>query len=349
MRFAQRRGLALSMTLLLGAGVACGGKNTPEDNRVPIPAVSNLREASDMLVEQADQVEGKPDWVNHERDDGRQIYGIGTARAKRDAGQDLYSAMQSGRDSVVKHMRESGLETEAPLGFSDDLPQDPQRIQFSELVFDTEGRTWYVLAVLDKGTEAQEAADRLAELDDILDAEKATVLDPRTSDSDRVGAALTMLHVVDERAQWNARHAYFSGAALPEPQGLERDALVRLARSVLSEHQVRVVIEGARVPGVSAAVESVLGQYYMTTSEFGTGLVYVTLEESTSESADMELLILEGLMQLTLAGESGRTVSRPLRAVTTYDNLDAARARNARIIDAAAIDATREAILTLVQ
>jgi hypothetical protein len=35
--------------------------------------------------------------------------------------------------------------------------------------------------------------------------------------------------------------------------------------------------------------------------------------------------------------------------VTTYDNLDAARARNARIIDEAAIEATRAAIVALVE
>ncbi len=349
MTCAERRVGALSMTLLLAVLTACGGKSPSGDDRVPIPAVSNLREAADMLVAQAEQVEGRPEWVSRTSDDDRNVYGIGTARAKRDAGQDLYTALESGREAVLKYLRESGLETEPPLGFSGPLPQDPTRIQFSRIAFDTEGRTWYTLAVLAKDQEAAQAARRIADLDDLLDERKAITLDPRTSESDRIRAALALLHVVDERAQWNARHAYFAGAALPEPAGLERDAIVRLSRSVLSEHQVRVVVEGDRVPGIEAAIESVLGQFYMSTSEFGTGLVYVTLEETTSESADMELLVLDGLMQLTLEGEAGRSISRPLRAVTTYDNLDAARARNARIIDAAAMEATREAIQALVE
>ena len=103
------------------------------------------------------------------------------------------------------------------------------------------------------------------------------------------------------------------------------------------------------MPGLEDAIASVLGQFYMGASEFGTGLVYVTLEETTSESSGMELLVLDGLMQLTLEGEAGRSISRPLRAVTTYDNLDAARVRNARIIDDAAIEATREAIQALLE
>ncbi len=346
---AERRAGVLMMVLLLATGVACGGKKAKDDERVPIPAVSNLREAADFLVSQADEIEGPPEWLNHERDDGKSIYGIGTARAKRDAGQDLFSAMESGRNVVLGWLGESGLETQAPLGFSSELQQDATRIQFKRVAFDTQGRTWYTLAVLDKAPEAEEAARKLSDIDAMLLDRKAVALDPRTSESDRVRSALAMLHAVDERAQWNARHTYFAGSGVQEPQGLDQASIVRLARSVLTEHGVRIVVEGAPVPGIEAAIESVLGQFYMGASEFGTGLVYVTLEETTSESAGMELLVLDGLMQITLEGEAGRSISRPLRAVTTYDNLDAARARNARIIDEAAMHATREAILALVE
>jgi hypothetical protein len=343
-----RRLATLSTLVLLVPLLACGGKS-PDEARVAVPAVTNLREAADLMVSQAEQIEGPPAWVSHTRDDGDAVYGVGTARAKRDPGQDLFSAMEGGRNVVIGWLAESGLETKAPLGFSSDLAQDRKRIEFVRVAYDTEGRTWYALAVLEKAREASEAAKRVADLDVMLLERKSVAVDPRTSESDRVRAALTLLHVVDERAQWNARQAYFGGAGTPPPQGLDGDSIVRLARSVLSEHGVRVVVEGASVPGLEPAIATVLGDFYMSVSEFGSGLVYVTLEESTSEAASMELLELDGIMQITLEGEAGRSISRPLRAVTTYDNLDAARARNARIIGEAAREATREAILSMLE
>jgi hypothetical protein len=340
--------LTLACSLVLLTTFACGGKS-PDEERVPIPPVSNLREAADHLVRNAEQIEGPPEWLNHERDDGESIYAIGTARANRDEAQDLFAALEDGRNSVIGWLNESGLDPKSPLGYSGDLDQDRRKIQFADLVFDTQGRTWYVLAVLDKTQASTEAAAKMAGIEDMLDERKAIVLDPRTSEGDRVRTALSLLYLVDERAQWNARHAYFAGEPIPAAAGYDRDSMVRLARSVLSEHQVRVVVEGASLPGLEAAIESVLGEFYMSASEFGTGLVYVTLEETTSESAGMELLVLDGLMQLTLEGEAGRSVTSPLRAVTTYDNLDAARTRNARIVDGAAIEAVRAAILQLMQ
>lgn len=336
---------------LLAAGTittlpGCGGKS-PKEGPVEIPPVTNLREAADHLVSKADQIEGPPSWMNHPRDTDVAIYAIGTARAKRDAAQDLFSAMENGRSVLITSLADSGLDSAPPLGFSSDLEQDPSRIQFEELAYDTNGHKWYVLAVLDRAGEAAEAKQQFDEIDQLLEARKAVTLEPRTSSGDRVRAALSLLHLVDERAQWNARYTFFDGEPLAVPQGLERGAIVRLARSVLQEHQVRVIVEGAPVPGLEDAIASVLGQFYIGVSEFGSGLVLVTLEETTSESAGMELLVLDGLMQMTLEGETGSAVSRPLRAVTTYDNLDAARARNARIIDTAAMDATREAIHTL--
>jgi hypothetical protein len=333
-------------TLLLVGSVACGGKS-PEHERVQIPAVSNLREASETLVKQASQIEGPPSWLNQERDADGSIYGVGTARAKRDAAQDLFSAMQSGRDVVLAYLAEAGLESGAPLGFVGDLPQDPTRIQFEALAFDTQGRKWYTLAVLSKAEEAQEAKSRVEELDDQLDALKALTLDRRTSSDDRVSSALGLLFAVDERAQWLARYEFFSGETETLPEGLDDESLVRLARSVLSEHMVRVIIDGVEVPGLEAVVESALGDFYMNVSEFGSGLVTITLEENTTTSAGMELLVLDGMMQLTLDGESGRAFSRPLRAVTTYDNADAARARVARIVGEEVSKTTRDAIYGL--
>lgn len=344
----ERRVGGMLMWGLVAVMAACGGKS-PSEERMPLPAVTNLREAADFMVSQAEEIEGPPSWLGHTRDDGDAIYGIGTTRAKRDAGQDLFMALESGRNVVLKWLAESGLESKAPLGFSGDLHQDPNRIQFARIAFDTEGRTWYTLAVLEKAPEVAEAKRKLAEIDAQLLDRKAVALDPRTSDSDRVSAALTLLHVVDERAQWNARHAYFAGSEMAPPQGLDQASVVRLAQSVLSEHGVRIIVDGVSPPGIEAAVEAVLGSFYMAADEFGTGLVLITLEETTSESAGMELLILDGVMQITLEGEDGRSISQPLRAVTTYDNLDAARARNARIIAEAATAATREAILGLIE
>ena len=144
--------LAVTAFTFFGVGLlvtttGCGGKSL-ETQRVKIPPVSNMREAAETLWRDADQLEGPPSWMNHERVVNRHVYGVGTARAKRDPAQDLFSAMQNGREVVLSSLREAGLKTASPQGFVDELPVDRERIQFADLAYDTTGRKWYVLAVL---------------------------------------------------------------------------------------------------------------------------------------------------------------------------------------------------------
>ncbi len=321
-----------------------GCSSPPPREPIKLPPTLSLRASSDHLLDRVEVADQPPDWLDRDRIDQGVIYGIGVQTGSQNDPEDLYRAMNSARRSIVVWLVSRGAGAEGRNGRPARLRVDPERVQFERLARDTEADRWYALARLDIASELAQIQTALQPLEKNLIALQARVVDPEVGDAARMQAALAIIESIDLRQQYDALFHAITGRQLPVPAGLEDATLAASANELLSQHGVRVAVDGGFVPGLFEAVSGVLSEFHLRPDEFGRGLVSVQIHESKGFGVDNPYLEIEGFVEVAIDGGDVQGHSTPFRAVNTGATLDEARFRAAREIREDVAMIVREAL-----
>lgn len=309
--------VAAIAALLLGA---CAHQS------IDLPPVSGLYSAATLLMPTHVESSARtPDWVYREREDDGYVYGVGIARQGRTSEESLYRAMISARRSVFDELRERGAYVTAPGGLVPTLTYGDGDIEFERLGRDTARGAWYALARFDLEKHAEAARAKVESIDALLVSALEVAGNREAGPGTQVSAALSILFEFDRRRQYATQYRLFSGE---EAEPIDSAALVGLARSMLSEHGVRVELDGATLAGVEESIESALGRVYLHSDEWGDALIRVRLSERGTQ-AGSGYLTFEGEIRIALEGDEGRVRTRSLRVVQMGPDVDQARSRAA--------------------
>lgn len=324
-----------------------GCASPPPREPIALPPTISLRAASDLLLDQVEVDDQAPDWLSRERVDQGVLYGIGIQTGGGNDSEDLFLAMHAARRSIVVWLESRGAGAEGPNGHPARLRVDPEHIQFERLAHDTRTDRWYALARLAIASEVAQIEAAVQPLEAQLAALQQRVDDAGIGDGARAQAALALIEGVDLRQQYDALYHALTGGELATPPGLEDAALEARANELLSQHGVRVAVDGGFVPGLFEAVTDVLSEFHLRTDEFGRGLVSVQIHESKGFGADNPYLEIDGFVEVAIEGgdEPGR--STPFHAVSTGATLDEARFRAAREIREEVARIVRESLRTI--
>ncbi len=312
--------------VVLSLGCASSGKRDP----IQMPALSSLRAAAELLLDDAEERDSPPGWQHQERIEEGMLYGLGIHQGRGHRSHDLYLAMRSARDSILTWLAQQGAEAKAPRGLMPPPHLVRDSIDFERLAFDEKTSKWYVLARLDLAETAIAAATEVAELNTNLALAAARVSNDDSEDDERIRAALGILFALDRRHQLIVHHQVLAGTALAIPAELSDRALQEVADDMLANHGVRIVLEGPQLPGLYERVSGAVGEVHMRPDEFGAGLIVVTLVESDSFHRGYPYLEMDGVVQMAIEGGDARLKTETLHVVTTGVDIEEARYRAAR-------------------
>lgn len=320
--------------LAAGAVVAGGCASDKPPDSIKIPAVSSLRSASDILIEDVETDDGAPKWINHDRVVDGFVYGIGIQSGGRNSAEDLFLAMHAARRTVVVWLESRGAGAGATTnsGHAAPLRIDPDHIDFERLAHNTKTDRWYALARLDIEREAASIEASASQIEQLMTVARMTVNDANAQDDARTRAALSLIYDIERRDQLDALYHAVTGQSLATGEGLSDDALRADADRELAQHGMRVIVDGPYVAGLHEAVSIAMGEMHLQPDEFGRGLVMVRLTESEGFGPGNPYLEIDGTVELSIDGE-GRTQGMPFHVVSTGNSLEEARFRAARSIN----------------
>ncbi len=318
--------LCALLPLALFALDGCGGHRELE-----FPAVGSLWSAAQLMIDQVEETDAPPKWVMQPRSEKEFVFGLGVQRAKHRPEQDLYYAMRDARRSIGDWLGKNEMPKPRLVP---PMPFDLSGIRLEKLAYDTEGESWYVLAFLDMREEAERVAAEITAVEDRLFRSDKRIEDANLEFDDRLRAALAILYDLERRDQLRAQYRVLAAEELETPSHIDAAAFQDHADDVLSEHGVRILVDGDSSDGLyadlEAAVMNAMGDVHIGQNVFGEGLINIWLTESRSRRHGYEYLELGGEIQLNIEGGDARSYTVPLRIVGMGANVDEARFRAVR-------------------
>lgn len=325
----------------------CGGHRELE-----LPAVGGLWSAAQLMLDQVEQTKGPPEWAMRSRSEEGFVFGLGVHRANHRPihrpEQDLYYAMRDAQNSIGDWLGKN----EMPLPrLVPALPFDLSGISFEKLAYDTQGEAWYVMAFLDLGEDSGRVAAEVAALEEALLRADERAEDANAEFDDRLRAALSILYNLERRDQQRAQYLVLAGKELETPSHIDVAMLQDHADDVLSEHGVRVLVDGDSSDGLYADLEasvlSALGDVHIGQNVFGEGMISISLNESRSRRHGFDFLELGGEIEMNIEGGDARSYTVPLRIVGMGSNLDEARFRAIRLASQQVAQIVRATLLEM--
>ncbi len=320
---------ATLLTLLattLAAGLACSHKR-PLREGLTIPAPDATRLTPTALPEVKER-KRPPKWLDHPREKGDDIYGVGVVKGRGNRDVDLYRVQAEAERSVAEWLRGRGMHAEAPRGLVEPLDVELRAVFFEKIAHDKRTDTWYCLARLDRDAEADHVKRQAKEENHHLDAARKRLDAKRPAD--RVAAALAILFHLDRRAEYRAQYRALTGKKLDVPRKLRVDRLEPAAREILADYGVRLTLTGEAVDGLEAAITGALERLSLRPSDQGKGEVAVRIRRREQWSGGRPFLYLDGEMRVDLEGPTGPARMVPLHAKGSGIDLPGAQAQAAK-------------------
>jgi hypothetical protein len=296
-----------------------------------LPAVGSLWSSAQLMVDQVENVNGPPEWAMQSRSEKGLVFGLGVHRANHSPARDLYYAMRDAQNSIGDWLKKNEMPVPRLVP---PHPFDLSGIRLEKLAHDTVGETWYVLAFLDLDEEASRVAADVAALEESLVRADARTQDADSEFDDRLRSALSILYDLERRDQQRAQYRILAGEELETPKLIDVAMLQDHADDVLSEHGVRVLVDGDSSDGLytdlEASVMNAIGDVHIGQNVFGEGMISISLNESHSRRHGFDYLELGGEIQMNIEGGDARSYTVPLRIVGMGSNVDEARFRAVR-------------------
>jgi hypothetical protein len=328
------------LVVVVVTSVACSHKRPLREGLV-IPAVDATRMSAAPLPE-VDERNSPPRWLDHEREDGDALYGIGVVKGRGNRDVDLYRVQEAAEASVADWLRDRGMRTAAPRDLVPPLDVELRAIFIEELAHNKKSNLWYCLARLDRDAEASYAKDRWKEINERLDAARDE-LDADAAEQ-RVRAGLAILFDLDRRTQYRVQYHTLTGKTLDPPRRLTDRRIENAARQALAAYGVRVNVAGATVAGLREAVAGTLQRVSLQTAANGAGKVEVRLDRREASTDGRPFVYLDGELRVRLEGPAGPAHVVPLRAKGSGTDLEEADAEAARRVKDAVRDALMETL-----
>jgi hypothetical protein len=315
----------LPLTLVVLDG--CGGHRELE-----LPAVGSLWSAAQLMIDQVDETDGPPKWVKQTRFEDRLVFGLGVHRANQRPERDLYYAMRDAKNSIGDWLDEHEL---PPPRLLPPLAFDLTAVRLEKLAFDREGESWYVLAFMDLEEEADRVAADVAAVEEALIRWNARIQDEQNEFDDRLRAALAMIYDLERHEQYRGQYRVLAGEELETPNNIDVAVLQDHADDVLSDHGVRILVDGNSsadlYADLHASVMTAMGEVHIGQNIFGEGSISISLNESPSRRHGFNYLELGGEIQMNIEGGDARSYTVPLRVIGMGSSLDEARFRASRL------------------
>jgi len=300
--------LLLSVVAVV-TSLACSHQR-PLREELAIPAVDATRLSATALPE-VDERKSPPRWLDHEREDGDDLFGVGVVKGRGNRDVDLYRVQEAAEASVADWLRARGMRAEAPRGLAEPMDVELRAIFIEEIAHNKRSDTWYCLARLDRETEGDYLKDRWKETNDRLAvARKGLKADAA---DERLAAGLAVLFDLDRRAQYEAQYLTLTGKALDPSRKLRDHTLEPDARVVLAAYGVRITTAGAPAPRLYAAVEGTLQRLSLQPAEDGAGEVDVRVDRRDTDADGRPFVYLDGELRVRLEGPTGPARVTPLR------------------------------------
>jgi hypothetical protein len=323
------------LVVVMATSLACSHKRPLREGLV-VPAVDATRLSAAPLPE-VDERKSPPGWLDHEREDGDALYGVGVVKGRGNRDVDLYRVQEAAEAAVADWLRDRGMLATAPRNLVPPLDVELRAIFIEELAHNKNSDLWYCLARLDREAEATYSKDRWKEANERLDEAR----DGLEADSaeERVAAGLAILFDLDRRAQYRVQYHALTGKSLDPPRRLTDHRIESAARQALAAYGVQVNITGAPVAGLREAVEGTLQRVSLLPAAGGAGKVDVRLDRRDASTDGRPFVYLEGELRVRLEGPAGPTHVAPLRAKGSGTDVDEADAEAARRVKEAIQDA----------
>jgi len=300
--------LLLSVIAVIST-LACGHQR-PLREELVIPSVDATRLSAAALPE-VDERKSPPKWLDHEREDGDDLFGIGVVKGRGNRDVDLYRVQEAAEAAVADWLRGRGMRAEAPRGLAEPMDVELRAIFIDEIAHNKRSDTWYCLARLDRETEGDYLKDQWKETNARLAlARKGLKAD---LPEERLVAGLAVLFDLDRRAQYEAQYLTLTGKDLDPARKLRDHTLEPDARAVLAAYGVRVTTSGASAPGLYAAVEGTLQRLSLQPAADGAGAVEVRVERRDTDADGRPFVYLDGELRVRLEGPTGPARVTPLR------------------------------------
>lgn len=319
------------LTLLaasLAMGLACSHKRPlREELTIPAPDATRLTPA---VLPEVDESKRPPKWIDHPREKGDDLYGVGVVKGRGNHDVDLYRVQAEAARSVAEWLRGRGMRVEAPRGLVEPLDVELRAVFFDKITHNKRSDTWYCLARLDRDAEADYLKERTKEENDRLDTARKR-LDADTPGA-RVGAALAILFHLDRRAEYLAQYRVLTGDDLDVPRKLRVDRLEGAARDLLAAYGVRLDTAGDPVDGLTEAITGALERLSLRPADTGKGEVSVRIHRREQWAGSRPFVYLDGEMRVDLEGPTGPARMVPLHAKGSGTDLPEAEVQAARAL-----------------
>jgi len=324
--------LATTLAAGLAAGLACSHKRPLREGlTIPAPDATRLSPATLPEVKERKR---PPKWLDHPREKGDELYGVGVVKGRGNRDVDLYRVQEAAQHAVAEWLRGRGMRVESPRGLVAPLDVELRAVFFDKIAHNKRSDTWYCLARLDRDAEAVYLKDKTQGENDRLKAARKR-LDADTPAA-RVGAALAVLFHLDRRAEYRAQYRALTGKALDVPRKLRVDRLEGAAREPLAAYGVRLTATGDPVDGLTEAVTGALERLSLRPAEGGKGEVAVRIHRREQWVGSRPFVYLDGEMRINLEGPTGPARMVPLHAKGSGTDLAEADVQAARGLGEAA-------------
>jgi hypothetical protein len=289
--------LLLSLIAVV-TSLACGHQR-PLREELVIPAVDATRLSAAPLPE-VDERKSPPKWLDHEREDGDDLFGVGVVKGRGNRDVDLYRVQEAAEAAVADWLRGRGMQATAPRGLAEPLDVDLRAIFIEEIAHNRRSET-----------EADYLKDRWEEANDRLaSARKGLKAD---APEGRLVAGLAVLFDLDRRAQYEAQYLTLTGKDLDPGRKLRDHTLEPDARAVLAAYGVRIATSGAPAPGLYEAVEGTLQRLSLQPAADGAGAIEVRVDRRDTDADGRPFVYLDGELRVRLEGPTGPARVTPLR------------------------------------
>jgi len=324
----------LSTLLALGllTGLACSHQR-PLREGLAIPAPDATRLTA-VVAPEVEESKRPPKWLDHPREKGDDIFGVGVVKGRGDRDVDLYRARAEAERSVADWLRGRGMRVDSPRGLVEPLDVELRAVFFDQITHNKRSDTWYCLARLDRDAEAGYLKRQAEAEDDRLEAARKRF--DAKEPAQRVAAALAVLFHLDRRAQLHAQVHALTGKELDVGRKLRTDRLEPEARKLLADFGVHLTTAGDPIDGLTEAVTGALERLSLRVDEAGKGEVAVRVQGREQWAESRPFVYLDGEMRINLEGPTGPARMVPLTAKGSGTDLPEARVQAARALAAQA-------------
>ncbi len=334
----------LSLTPFVLAGCAAQQGH----RALALPPVGGLWTLALFMVEEAENTNGPPAWSIQTRLEDGLVFGLGIRRAQDRSERDLYLAMREARDSIAEWIDEHEI---PPPRLLPVVPFDVSGIFIEKIAYDWDAERWYVLAHMDLQKEASRVAAKIAVLNDRLSQADQQVVNTGLEFDDRLRSALAILYDLERRGQYRAQYRVLAGEELQGSLELDVATLQDHADDLLSEHGVRVLVDGnstdALYVDLEASVFNAIGEVHIGRNLFGEGMISISMNEKQWQRDRSVYLELAGEIQMIIEGGDARSYTVPVRVVEIGVDVESARLRAIRSVSQEVNRIVRETLIQI--